>query len=75
MGSVFFYTPCMQLAVREQYINIKIVKLSSPSKINNICVSGKDNGLSSVARTEKVNRFCILHKHANYHFHLGSQDN
>ena len=56
-------------------INIKIAKLSSPGKINNICVSGKDNGHSSVARTEKVNKVCILHKHANYHFHLESQDN
>ena len=55
--------------VRKQYVDIKIAKLSSLGKINNICVSGKDNELSSVARTDKV---CILHKHANYHSHLGS---
>ena len=37
------------MSVRKQYINIKIAKLSSPGKLNNICVSGKDNGHSSVA--------------------------
>ena len=50
-------------SVREQYINIEIVKLSSPSKINKMCISGKNNGLSSVARTEKVNKVCVKVKH------------
>ena len=61
--------------VRKQYIDMKIAKLSSLGKINNICVSGKDNGHSSVARTDKVNTVCILHKPANYHYHSGSQAN
>ena len=45
------------LCARKPYIKIKNSQLlSSPGKINKKSVSGKDNGLSSVARTEKVNK-------------------